>query len=675
MMTLLVEAAARALALGLLVGLGLRLCKVRSAQAEMTVWTVVLAAAMAMPAMIAWPILRLPAPAASALARASRPEVYPALGQNTLAQPIMAPLTALPTPSPGGVQLGADLLLGLYAVVASVLLLRLAIGLAKTWRIVRAAKPVVADGVNLRVSAAVKAPVTFGGVVLLPPAYAAWPTAKLQAVLDHERAHVAHRDFTVQTVSKLYSALFWFNPLAWWLQRRLAFLAEIISDEAAVARLGDRADYAEILMGVAAGDRDLSAAIAMARPAMLRQRIERILSQAGPIIALGAKRRIALAACLLPGVLLVGGTALSAAAPENPSPSTPQAAKPADGAEAVNFVIVDNRRGATLYAVGDLTELNPAIARNRIKGVSILFSHGGQIYAISDPALVQRAQDLFRPLVDAAKQKELAGQTLEPLQQQLDGAVRDERVVRQELHALIGEALASGAAVPAASAPRTTPAVLPAPSPTLAAPARLQPASYSQPTESEQTSFLVLDGEHTNSMTLNGDLTTLAPAIRLRDRIKGAAILFPHNGRIYIITDPALTKRANDLFRPQKQLGEQQSQLGQQQSALGEQQAALGRRQGELGAQQGALGGQMAALAAKPDRLAELQRRMAALGEEQGKLGAEQGKLGEKQSALGARQGALGEEQARLGKIAGENMRALIGEALANGAATVAPQP
>ena len=40
-------------------------------------------------------------------------------------------------------------------------------------------------------------PVTFGSTILLPPHYGDWDWRKRRAVLAHEGAHVANRDFYV----------------------------------------------------------------------------------------------------------------------------------------------------------------------------------------------------------------------------------------------------------------------------------------------------------------------------------------------------------------------------------------------------------------------------------------------------------------------------------------------
>ena len=40
--------------------------------------------------------------------------------------------------------------------------------------------------------------------------------AKRRAVLAHEGAHVANRDFYVLLLASLNRAVFWFSPFAWW---------------------------------------------------------------------------------------------------------------------------------------------------------------------------------------------------------------------------------------------------------------------------------------------------------------------------------------------------------------------------------------------------------------------------------------------------------------------------
>lgn len=120
---------------------------------------------------------------------------------------------------------------------------------------------------------------TIRSTIVLPEASATWPAFKQQAVLLHEQAHARRGDFYVQLLAKLHQALSWFNPLAWWLSRRLVALAETASDDAALASIGDRAAYAGILLEVSRGVSHTSLGVAMARTPKLQDRVERILRE------------------------------------------------------------------------------------------------------------------------------------------------------------------------------------------------------------------------------------------------------------------------------------------------------------------------------------------------------------------------------------------------------------
>ena len=133
-------------------------------------------------------------------------------------------------------------------------------------------------GWRVRVSDVIGGPVTFGSTILLPPQYIDWDLQKRSAVLAHEGAHVANRDFHVLLLASLNRAVFWFSPFAWWQLTRLAELAEIISDARALEVLEDRLSYAEILLDLAAQARPTPAGLAMARACTVRARVERILA-------------------------------------------------------------------------------------------------------------------------------------------------------------------------------------------------------------------------------------------------------------------------------------------------------------------------------------------------------------------------------------------------------------
>ena len=120
---------------------------------------------------------------------------------------------------------------------------------------------------------------------MLPDDWNQWSPAQLDAVLLHEREHARRRDPLIQWFALLNRAVFWFHPLAWWLERRLAALAEDACDAAVLARGHQPAAYCEYLLSLAQRVTGAGARVEIVGAAMpgafLPQRIRRIL-KAGP---------------------------------------------------------------------------------------------------------------------------------------------------------------------------------------------------------------------------------------------------------------------------------------------------------------------------------------------------------------------------------------------------------
>jgi bla regulator protein BlaR1 len=132
-------------------------------------------------------------------------------------------------------------------------------------------------------------------------------------------------------------------------------------------------------------------------------------------------------------------------------------------------------------------------------------------------------------------------------------------------------------------------------------------------------------------------------------RSDGEGLLYVRQGATaYVIRDPATLRRTQALFEPQKALGARQSELGSRQSALGQEQSRLGAQQAKIGLRQ----------ASGTPREAE------ALAHEQDDLGRQQDALGRRQDALGRQQDELGREQDRVSRIAEDQLRTLVGEAI-----------
>ncbi len=431
MIAILVESALRSLLLGLVAWAGLRQFGARNPQAEATVWLTVLAASLATPLLLHWPILRI------SVAPAVLPTALTTLGLPGLGQPLPGGAAPLQAPAASGLQLGALLLPGLYLAVAGTLLLRLLVGLAGTWRITRRAQPVHGSwtqGLDVRVTDAVETPVSFGRVVLLPLAWLDWPLPKRRAVISHERAHIENHDFIVQLIARLHTALFWFSPLAWWLQLRLAFLAERTSDEAATAALGSRIDYAEILLDIAVGERGLPEAIAMARPALLHRRVESLLSRSAPGFTLTPRRRLMLVAALLPSVLAIAGTAWHARAADLPQPSRATHAATLPGAP--NFLLRQHGRIQTDAGSSAVARMSAA---ERGSGDVLLFEDDGAIYAVTDAELIDQAGELVDTATDAGQQQAEFGRQRAELGRQHGEIGRQQGAIGRQMGELASE--------------------------------------------------------------------------------------------------------------------------------------------------------------------------------------------------------------------------------------------
>src|SRR5262249_22292786 len=148
-----------------------------------------------------------------------------------------------------------------------------------------------------------------------PGQWAAWDLVTQRAVLSHECSHLERGDFYIQLLASVHRAIFWFNPLGWWLHSRLAELAELESDDAAMMTIEDRSKYAEILIGLASQPLRLKpTGVAMARPATIARRVERILAETAIRAGLGRMKRAALVFCIIPLVALISGFCLQSQA-------------------------------------------------------------------------------------------------------------------------------------------------------------------------------------------------------------------------------------------------------------------------------------------------------------------------------------------------------------------------
>ncbi|MGA3026854.1 MAG: M56 family metallopeptidase [Bryobacteraceae bacterium] len=426
MVSFLLDWAVRAAFLAAVAGLVAAIVRIRDVRTRLALWSALLFGSLALPAVrpfmppVLTPLLSpMSPPAVVTRAFVAAPAVL-----RHASPPVRARAT---TPPPGiaGAPRSylAETAAGLWAAGTLLLLARLFTGLILARRVIRASA-VVEDrigrmrGLRVLESARVTVPLTAGvfrPVVVLPEDWRQWESERLRAVLAHERSHVERRDALIRVAAQLHRALLWFSPVAWWLERHLADLAECASDDSALAETVDRSAYAAIVLDFfRVGRKRLSIeGLAMAQGGSAERRIDRILA-GGPLCA--RLRRSTLIAVL---ALTAGSVALVAALQNQPGAAVPPAAsavspppptaKPAPAAKpeaaprparaprpgepgSAWFIF----HGGAARGSGGTDDIREAQSvYDRAKRDMIWIRRGGRAWVISDAGLLGSARDLF----------------------------------------------------------------------------------------------------------------------------------------------------------------------------------------------------------------------------------------------------------------------------------------
>jgi TonB family protein len=290
--------------------------KRRSAALEHAIWTAVLIAILSLPALQPLlPSIKIDAPTITAT-----PTVKIPARQSNLPQ--FSPGALVVTPSDGASYpwqfwTGIAYLAGLFAFSS-----RLIFGWIFTRRLLSDSRSIeeelwqhsdltsqVKVAVRIQESARARVPLTTewnNTRVILPVAWREWSQQKLRTVLAHELAHAARRDWLIGLVAAINKAVFWFNPLSWWLEARLAVLAERAADDAVIVAQGDAPGYARVLIEIASalkdgGGRMLWNTTSMAGMGLIGSRVDRILKNTGArrVARLGYIARITLCSAAL----------------------------------------------------------------------------------------------------------------------------------------------------------------------------------------------------------------------------------------------------------------------------------------------------------------------------------------------------------------------------------------
>jgi len=656
----LVESAVRVVALSGVAGLGLAAFRVRNTTMRLFTWTIILYAALAMP-MLEWmlPTMSVPAPALFQ----SKPEPAPYsienahfvdrdvsrpvsteetveeaadLGRAEMKEPVhlQTPRRAPTEPSHSFLSsVSPSTVLGAaYFTVALFLLMRFFAGIVFSRRLLRASQTIDHSRLAARLATSAKncglavlpltkeselisVPLTLGALrstILLPASWREWDDRKLDAVITHEVSHVARRDGLTLRLSLLHRAVFWFSPLAWWLDRHLADLAEEASDEAALIFGTDRKDYARTLLGffealqVTPG-RVWWQGVSMAKAGQAEKRLERILTWKGSV-AMRLKKSIAVAVLMLavPVVYFVASVRPAkaqshtppavAAAPAAgvPSPAIPQSgpsSAPAagDAPDAAPVVGVGPSVGAPVQAtVAPMAPRSPVPPAARSGRSRSSYGRGfSYAYGFDDEqrfVIVSGKSDSFT----------------------MSGTSEDARHVEKLKKQISGDFIWF---------------------------------------QRDEKSYIIRD-----QATVDRARQLWAP-------------------------QEELGKKQEALGKQQEELGKQQEALGakmeQVRVNVPDMSAELDKLKAEL--KQLSSTATMEQIGHIQSEIGELQSKIGDLqskaGDQQGILGEQMGALGEKQGKLGEEQGELGRQQGELAEKASQQMKALIDEAIAQGIA------
>ena len=548
----------------------------------------------------------------------------------------------------------------LYGVVASALLLRLMLGLAAAIRLWMTAAPlsVLMDpSWSVRTSERVASPVNIGSGIVLPAEHCEWDEEKLRIVLAHERSHIRQGDFYLQLLAGIYASIFWFSPLGWWLKRTLYELGEAISDRAGLEEAASRTSYAQLLLEFAALPRPTLTGVAMARTSHLSQRIERLLNESSFRQAFaGNGRRAILAVILVPLALLTATSLVSV-----------QAATPLATIQATSLTGQSTPEQVTEPAVASA----PAQAPSAVQYAAPAAAATTEVApAPPAPAAPDHAAMPAPPAPPAPAVRMDAE----------DGSVVMVPDINVNTHIRVHPQIA-----------------LVPPMPPLDIRFRARDFAFAESFRQDGDPYTVVepDGKMTpqHRMVFFDDGDKQEEIEKARKQAHGAFLWFEHDGKSYIVEDPAIIAQIDAMNKPMADLQTQMRDLGKQMRAIGEQQREKSHAMRDAAVQTPDLTKELAALKAAETTLqakqggtitqkeiGDLQREIGRiqgdLGSLQGKLMMDQGGFGKAMGEFGEQQGKLGGQMGKLGadmgKIARENhekMKGIISDSLSNGKA------
>ncbi|HZD48958.1 MAG TPA: M56 family metallopeptidase [Silvibacterium sp.] len=628
MTTLILESSVRTLVLAAAAWAALRLLRVTNVIAQKIAWTLVLAASIAMPFLIRqhWiklPPIAIPAswmPHADSTSHAAIPaaiRVQPeqrAAVSDTIDTAIAPAETLLTSATPPAsrrwtlAQLRSLIVPG-YLVVSGILLLRLLLGLALAFRVWQRAEPasaLVEPRADVRFSPDIRTPVTIGLGIVLPASFQDWSRGRLRVVLAHERAHVRQADFYLQLLARLHTAVFWFSPAAWWLQKHLSDLGEAISDYAGIREAQDAPSYAELLLEVAAMPRQPIFAVPMARSSRIERRIDRLLTeQLFRMSFVNGKRRAFVAAAVVPIALAAGASLVAVHAAERLTAAATPLIHVTAQESGTSMAMPESHASAPEVPVAPLPKVKlaaPEMPEPPAQSTSA--SSEGQ--AASSVSAVDSDSDAHFPDSDQDSFMIVNGDKSQMFN--FHGDYEQMDAIRKRLHGnyILAERAGKYYVI-------DDPSLM----------------------EQSRKLFAPIDELGRQQEALGAQQEKLGEEQSRLGKLQEQA----H------IETPDMSKEIAELQEAVQKLQELEKSKTVTQGELADIQGRIGGIEGRLGAMQGQIGTQ------------------------EGEFGRQQGVLGAKQGVLGAQQGKLGAEQGRLAREASRQMQVMIDQAFKEGKA------
>ncbi|HXX46020.1 MAG TPA: M56 family metallopeptidase [Candidatus Acidoferrales bacterium] len=701
-LTVLASAAVRSLVIGCVLAVILEAFGVKGVHVKMLIWRGVLAAALAMPFLtVLCPAIPFAVPLPDfgkhmanteislpqiATVHATSPESDATIAAPEKSASATGAISTNQPSDPAAVVRPADMsrqiawpviaALG-YLAVALLFIARILIGMRVAHKLERSAHRITdtraLEAFSIAVRAAglrrepaleesemIPAPLMLGvrnPVILFPADWRRWDADELAAVLAHEVSHVRRHDALVRRLALIHRAVFWFNPLAWWVERQLEDLSEQASDEAALGGGADRTRYAEALLEFfaeleAAPRRTWWEAVSMAKAGQAEKRVERILAWRPAMSRKPARILVlALAVIAVPAVALTASLhpavddIQAQAPPAPPAPPAPSAPDPAAAASPAP---------PTAQAPAAAPAPEPP----------------------APPAEDQEFHVVIPPM---------------PAIPPLHIDVPPVNVDLPNLHVAVPQIHIETRALPAM--PQQDFVVQPPMTLSMSGDwnfYRAWPGGYWVGRYYDWGPRFAIVTKESDDFMISGDREDAEHARELKRKMGGDFIWFERDEKSYIISDPATVNRAKQIWQPNEDLEKQQKELGRQQEELGKQAKEAARKFEDMKVKVPDLTAEMqkveeamrklSAEGGTMEQLGDLQRQMGEIqreiGEAQrsvgttaGEMGREQGEWGRKMGEIGRQQGDLGRKQAELARGASRQMQQLLDDAVSKGLA------